>query len=211
VSETKPAANDSKQKPYHVNYETSSGPRGKITTKRKKRLFLKNFEATLAVVKSCEAAGVSSKTHYDWLASDPQYAREFAVINARTLELAEIEVFKRGVVGWDEPVYQGGVLVGTIRKKSDTCLLFLLKCKGGWNDRAAADDALGRIAKALEIHVRYEEQPKQVGPVVEHAALLAATRTEGERLELNSEGEEIANNIPETNDLDAAIEPNSIA
>jgi hypothetical protein len=36
---------------------------------------------------------------------------------------------RRALVGWKEPVYQGGKEVGTIRKFSDNLLIFLLKGK----------------------------------------------------------------------------------
>lgn len=35
------------------------------------------------------------------------------------------ELLRRGVDGWDEPVYQGGKKVGTVRKHSDACLIKL--------------------------------------------------------------------------------------
>jgi hypothetical protein len=40
---------------------------------------------------------------------------------------AERELEHRGIHGWNEPVYQGGKLVGHKRKKSDACLLETLR------------------------------------------------------------------------------------
>src|SRR5262249_4954507 len=49
---------------------------------------------------------------------------------SRVFSLAVVaEMRRRALVGWDEPVYQGGKLVGHIRKFSDTLLIFALKAE----------------------------------------------------------------------------------
>lgn len=39
------------------------------------------------------------------------------------------ELFRRGIDGWDEPIYQGGKLVGAKRVFSDACLIALAKMR----------------------------------------------------------------------------------
>src|SRR5205807_601275 len=39
----------------------------------------------------------------------------------------EAEIRRRAMEGWDEPVYQQGARVGTVRKYSDTLLIFYAK------------------------------------------------------------------------------------
>ncbi len=41
----------------------------------------------------------------------------------------EAEIVRRGVEGWEEPVFQGGKQVGTIRKFSDQLLIFYAKAR----------------------------------------------------------------------------------
>lgn len=103
-------------------------------THPKKRACLTALAETGNVTEATRAAGVHRRTHYDWL--DPKKSgQEAAAIYAEAVEDAmeaaadrlEREAFRRAVEGVDEPVYQGGELVGTVRKYSDTLLIFLLK------------------------------------------------------------------------------------
>lgn len=75
---------------------------------------------------ACCAAGVGRRTHYNWLKTDSEYeaAAQEAIDDAGDLLAAVAR--KRAVEGWDEPVYQGGKLVGHIRRYSDRLLMFLL-------------------------------------------------------------------------------------
>jgi hypothetical protein len=45
------------------------------------------------------------------------------------VELLETEMRRRAPVGWDEPVFHAGKVVGHIRKFSDTLLIFALKAE----------------------------------------------------------------------------------
>lgn len=60
------------------------------------------------------------------IAADPEYARRH--IDAERIReewwqrKREEEADRRAVDGWDEPVYQGGMKVGTIKRFSDTLL-----------------------------------------------------------------------------------------
>jgi hypothetical protein len=144
------AATNRKETAYLPLRTKKNGPYSPRTLRRKKRIFLKAYPETLAISAAAEAAGVDRGAHYTWLANDPEYAQAFADIEDRTLDLAEREVFSRGVVGWDEPVFHQGEICGHIRRKDTTCLIFWLKCrgKGRWNDRIAID-GLSELANAL--------------------------------------------------------------
>ena len=52
-------------------------------------------------------------------------------------------------MGWDEPVYRDGVLVGSIRKHSDTCLIFILKARRPekYRDRHEVDTKHSGVVK----------------------------------------------------------------
>ena len=95
----------------------------------KKRAFLVAF-ARVGVVSECtKIAGVRRQTHYEWLANDPDYAQAFKDADETHTERMELEADRRAIEGWEEPVYQGGVMVGTKLKFSDTLLIFRLKAK----------------------------------------------------------------------------------
>ena len=75
--------------------------------------------------------------HQRWMELDPDYALRFAEAAEAAVDVAEAELRHRGIVGYDEPVYQGGELVGHVRKRSDACLIFYLKGRrrGVFGDR----------------------------------------------------------------------------
>ena len=93
-----------------------------------KKQFLAAFRKCGNITAAAEKAGLSDrKQHYRWLKSDPRYAAEFAEAEAEAIDALELEARRCAQIGWDEPVYQGGKQVGSIRKYSDTLLIFLLK------------------------------------------------------------------------------------
>ena len=79
------------------------------------------------VTAACTSAGVGTSTVYRRREDTPEFKQRWDDALRDGLESAKGELFLRGVTGWQEPVYQGGKMVGTILKKSDNCLIFLLK------------------------------------------------------------------------------------
>ncbi len=59
--------------------------------------------------------------------TDQEYARQFAEARHRTADILEDEAWRRAVQGVEEPVYQGGKLVGTVTRYSDTLMTWLLR------------------------------------------------------------------------------------
>lgn len=79
------------------------------------------------VSRSCELASVSRQTAYDWRESDEEFAAQWnEAVEFGTDELEE-EARRRAFQGVDEPVFYQGDECGTVRKYSDTLLIFLLK------------------------------------------------------------------------------------
>lgn len=82
----------------------------------------------------CRAARVSPHTVYAWRKEDQEggyTAKEFCRLEQEAADAyadaLEEEATRRAKDGVLEPVYQGGTLVGKVRKYSDTMLIFLLK------------------------------------------------------------------------------------
>ena len=94
----------------------------------KKAAFLAAFRESGNVTVAAEAARITRQTHYKWLAEDAAYAEEFADANDQAVDRLEEEARRRAIEGVEEPVgwYQGSA-GGTVRKYSDTLLIFLLK------------------------------------------------------------------------------------
>jgi hypothetical protein len=92
-----------------------------------KAALLAAFAQTGNVAASCRAAGVSRRTHYDWLAADAAYAEAFADAQDDAADALESEAWRRGTEGVTEPLMYQGAEVGTVQRYSDTLLIFLLK------------------------------------------------------------------------------------
>lgn len=93
----------------------------------KKRAFLAAYAECGTITQAAEIANIDRCTHYEWIKTDPIYAKAFEVAHQKSIERLEQEARRRAVEGVEEPVYQGGKKVGVVRKYSDTLLIFLLK------------------------------------------------------------------------------------
>jgi hypothetical protein len=89
--------------------------------------FLEAYREHCTVFHACQAAGIGRRTHYDWLDEDAEYVARFEQARSEATDSLEHEAVRRARDGVLEPVYQGGKKVGSIRKYSDTLLIFLLK------------------------------------------------------------------------------------
>lgn len=94
-----------------------------------KKAFLAAYRDTGNIRLACEAAGVKRRaTVYEWQEHDAEFSAAFKQAQAEAVEALEAEAHRRAVLGWDEPVIAPGRgIVGSVRKFSDTLLIFLLK------------------------------------------------------------------------------------
>ncbi len=93
------------------------------------------------ITKACEAVGISRRVVYQWQEKDEAFSLSFNEANAIATEHLEAEAWKRATRGTKKPVYQGGQLVGHIKEKSDTLLIFLLKARNPAKYRDKYDGA----------------------------------------------------------------------
>lgn len=105
--------------------------------------------------RAARVAGVATATVWQWRRSD----RKFRTAMDRAQEvanmLAEDELVRRATEGVVEPVFQGGHLVGGIRRLSDQLLMFYLKANMPEKYREKIDanvtvDVADRLIKARE-------------------------------------------------------------
>ena len=97
------------------------------STPKKRETFLAAIAETGNVSLACKKAGVPRRTAYEWKQSDTQFSEAWdEAVEAGTDSLVQ-EAVRRAHAGVDEPVYYQGEICGTVRKYSDTLLIFLLK------------------------------------------------------------------------------------
>jgi hypothetical protein len=98
-----------------------------ILQRKKQRAFLTAYATCGVISRAAEAAGIARQTHYDWMNNDPEYVEAFKQAEEEAAESLEAEARRRALEGWEEPVYYKGRVVGSVRKYSDTLLMFMLK------------------------------------------------------------------------------------
>lgn len=89
--------------------------------------FLAALAETCNVTEACKIARVDRSTIYKWRKEDKKFAKDWETTFVIASDLLEDEAVRRAKEGVEEPVYQGGKQVGTVRKYSDQLLMFLLK------------------------------------------------------------------------------------
>lgn len=111
--------------------ETSADVHSEGTPKKrvlsKKELFLDAFAEHGIVLKAAQSAGIDRRTVYKWLEHDEKFMLAFNQAKENARDIVRAEIHRRAIEGWDEEVYQLGKYAGTMRKYSDTLLIFHAK------------------------------------------------------------------------------------
>lgn len=98
-------------------------------TPEKDFAFLVTLAETGNVTRAAAAIGCGRSTVYEWREADEDFAKQWErAMRIATLGL-EDEARRRAEEGVDEPVFYQGIECGTVRKYSDTLLIFLLKAR----------------------------------------------------------------------------------
>lgn len=86
------------------------------------------------VTAASREAKIDPSTHYDWLKRDRSYPERFEAARQAACDAIEEEIFRRGQIGYDEPiVYKGEISkdkrgrIVTVRRFSDVLLIFRAK------------------------------------------------------------------------------------
>lgn len=96
---------------------------------RLKKQFLEHFAGTGNITESATAVGIRRRVVYEWQERDDEFCLAFREAEIQATETMEAEARRRGMLGVDEPVFHQGEVVGSIKKYSDTLLIFLLKAR----------------------------------------------------------------------------------
>lgn len=108
------------------NYAKNAGG-GRAFTEDRWEVFLHHFARLGLLGQAARATDVAPETIRVYRRDIPEFAEMFDQALQDYRESLEAEVHRRAVEGWDEPVYQKGELVGTIRRHSDRMLELLIK------------------------------------------------------------------------------------
>ncbi len=120
------------ERPADLAGEHEGGTSHKIA-RGKKGAFIAAFIETGRVSTAARIVGVARRTHYDWLANDPEYCEAFAMACEEAVDVLFIEARHRAVDGVERPVlYRGKPILDEdgkpimIKKYSDRLLMFLM-------------------------------------------------------------------------------------
>jgi hypothetical protein len=99
----------------------------KKSTKARQKLFLEAFAKHANVLLAAQKAEINRVTVYRWLEHDEDFIFAYNQAKEDAKDVLRAEIYRRGHDGWDESVYEMGVLTKTVRKYSDTLLIFHAK------------------------------------------------------------------------------------
>lgn len=96
-------------------------------TPEKQAKFLRQLAQRGIISEAARLAATTRQTAYNHRDSDPEFAAAWDEALEIAAGLIEAEIHRRAIKGVLEPVYYKGEEVGTVRKYSDTLLIFLAK------------------------------------------------------------------------------------
>jgi hypothetical protein len=78
---------------------------------RAKERFLEALRQDPTVSLACEIAGIARKTVYRWREQSETFAEQWDEAVERGKDVARSSIYKRGILGWDEPIVSMGQIV----------------------------------------------------------------------------------------------------
>lgn len=103
--------------------------RGRPVAQAKREAFLEHLRNCGCVLEAHRVAGLHSSTVYRLRKREPDFARAWDEALEIGLDALESEALRRAMHGDEEPVFYGGQQIGTVRKRSDALLMFLLRTR----------------------------------------------------------------------------------
>lgn len=124
-------------------------------TPERKQIFLRELRrhgivraAARAASPATDSPTACSSSFYRARNMDPEFAADWDNALAEAAADVELEIHRRAIEGYEEPVYQRGELVGTITRYSDR--LLELRAKGLMPDRYAVERKDVRLQGKIE-------------------------------------------------------------
>lgn len=87
------------------------GPMTAAQRKEAKELFLEHLKTDPNISAACDDAHIARKTAYQWRERDQKFADGWEDAIERLNNVARSSIYRRGILGWDEPVVSNGQVV----------------------------------------------------------------------------------------------------
>ena len=132
----------------------------------KRDAFLTAYAEVGTVTHAADIVGVHRNAHYNWM-QDPEYVEKFREAERQAADVLEKEVRRRAVEGVEEPVFYKGEQCGTVRKYSDTLLIFATK--GALPEKYrenASIEISGPDGRAIEVEVSSAELARRARELI---------------------------------------------
>lgn len=162
----------------------------------KERFLAAFLDSSGNVSKACRAAMICRQSAYQWRVDDPEFAAAWDHAQEAIIDAAEQELYRRGVLGYQDAVVYQGEVTGSVTRYDTTALIFLLKGKRPevWRDnrenaeyhRAPVEDpATNRAAVQADMLAAVLDRLRQ-----ERAGVLAPPAVDVESVDVEEEDEE---------------------
>jgi DNA-binding XRE family transcriptional regulator len=128
-------------------------------TAKKRRQFIKHLRNNGNITSAARSIGISRQTAYNLRKENPKFAASWNNAIQEHLDQVEEELRRRACNGVDEDVYYQGTVCGTVKKYSDTLLMFYLKARRPevFSDKLR-QEITGKDGAAIEISSLSTEQ-----------------------------------------------------
>jgi hypothetical protein len=123
--------------------------------------FLELLAAGWAVRHASRQSSHAFQRWYELKAADEEFAAAWAEAIEQGTQALEDEARRRAVDGVEEPVYQKGELVGSVRRYSDNLLMFLLR---GRRPAVYRESATVELNAPVSVHI--EPDPERTARVL---------------------------------------------
>lgn len=125
----------------------------------RQRTFLRALAEMGCVRDACARAGISNVSAYRMKKRSDAFSRAWDRALAKAAPTIEQAAYERAVIGWEEPIVQGGKVVGAKRRYSDSLLRLLVQHGMVRADAAAA----ARTRSQYELIAEAERAAKAAG------------------------------------------------
>ena len=130
--------------------------------------FLRAIEYGATVQDAAISAGVDPSTAHKRRREDPEFRRAWAEVGVIGTQAMEREAARRAYHGVEEPVFHKGEVCGSIRKYSDTLMIFLLKARRPEVYRDMVEQGKGATNVAIQANVAAADLVREL---IRHGAL----------------------------------------
>lgn len=142
-----------KYRPDNVPYDRKNP--GWLTVEEVKGWFCRKLRKYASVHRACKVCRISAAQLRKWRDEDPDFERAIGASWEAVVDKLEGAVMQRAIEGYEEPIYQGGELVGTKMRHDPAIQIFMLKANRPqkYGDRVtvnvAAEEYAAQVRDAL--------------------------------------------------------------